>query len=164
MHPWSRRLHVERERRAGGGVVASMKAQTSNALFLGGIVASIALVSVIATPAYATDVATEAAAPVETCISGVCYALPSEPVLELATVEMDDAPAVLLRGPAYRPSDDMLGFVMSDRGSTQTLLGKMDRRITAPADDLIGGSARIPTNFEIEPVRSVAGFGLRSTF
>ena len=142
-----------------------MNTQTSNALFLGGIVASIALVSVMATPAYASDVAELAAdAPAQTCVSGVCYALPPQPVVELATVSMDDAPAVVLRGPAYRPPGDMLGFMLGDNGSTQTLLGRMDRTATSPADGLLDDTARIPTNFEIEPVRSVAGFGLRSTF
>ena len=138
-----------------------MKAKTSNTLFLGALAVSAAALGLLAAPASADPVVD-----VPTCIDGVCYQLPAmDAPLLLAPVDAVPMPAdYLIESVPFQPAGPTLGFELGSRGDMDAFIGSVDRRTDSGAPDLLDDDARIPTNFEIEPVRSVAGLGLRSTF
>ena len=146
-----------------------MNSKTSNTIFLGALALSAAVLGLVAAPAAASE------APAVTCVDSMCYALPNtDPIL---IAPLDPATLVGTSGTAdhgieaapYRPADPTLGFelgtvAVGERDSVDAFIGSVDRRTDSGVPELLGDDARIPTNFQIEPVRSVAGLGLRSTF
>ena len=142
-----------------------MKAKTSNTLFLGALAMSAAALGLLAAPASADAVAD---APVPTCVDGICYRLPASDVdAPLRLEPVDDVPIsadTRIESVPFQPARPTLGFDLGNAGDMDAFIGSVDRRTDSGAPDLLGDDARIPTNFEIEPVRSVAGLGLRSTF
>ena len=138
-----------------------MKAKTSNTLFLGALAVSAAALGLLAAPAAADPVVD-----VQTCVDGVCYQLPAiDAPLLLAPVDAVPMPAdYLIESVPFQPAGPTLGFELGNAGDMDAFIGSVDRRTDSGAPDLLDDDARIPTNFEIEPVRSVAGLGLRSTF
>ena len=138
-----------------------MKAKTSNTLFLGALAVSAAALGLLAAPASADPVVD-----VPTCVEGVCYQLPAEDApLVLAPADAVSIPAdYRIESTPFQPADPTRGFDLGGRGDIDAFFGSVDRQTDSGAPGLLDDDARIPTNFEIEPVRSVAGLGLRSTF
>jgi|GEM_PF-5672434 len=142
-----------------------MNQHTSNTLFLGSVLAGVALVALIAPSASATEPVSK-----ELCTDTICVTAPAEPVVEIAplgSVMLQDAAPFQVQDATYTTTT-AIPSLQRDTAlpDTLTVLGRIEQDDSSAADPLLGTQpAHMPSNMSnLDRVDSVTGLGIVSTF